>query len=202
LGEYYPSGFLSSILRRTVELIAGIPSVILGLWGLLVFVPVVREIETELGAIPYGVGILTASIILAFMILPYSASIGIDAISLVPNELKEAGYALGATRWEVIKKIILPYAKSGVIAGFVLSFGRALGETMAVTMVIGNFNEIPANILNPGNTIASVIANEFTEATADLHLESLITLGLVLLIITTVVNTVGQIVLRKLAFKR
>ncbi len=198
LGEYFQKGIFAEVLRYLTELIAGVPSVVLGFWGLFFLVPLVREIEIALNVPPYGVGILTASIILAFMILPYSASIGKDAMRLVPNELKEAGYALGATRWEVIKKVMIPYARSGIIAGIILSLGRALGETMAVTMVIGNYHGIPENIFSPGNTIASVIANEFTEATGEVYLSSLMYLGLALFIITTVVNLIGRFILKKL----
>ncbi|CUT00962.1 phosphate transport system permease protein [Candidatus Chrysopegis kryptomonas] len=198
LGEYFQKGFFAEILRYLTELIAGVPSVVLGFWGLFFLVPLVREIEIALNVPPYGVGILTASIILAFMILPYSASIGKDAMRLVPNELKEAAYALGATRWEVIKKVMIPYARSGIIAGIILSLGRALGETMAVTMVIGNYHGIPESIFSPGNTIASVIANEFTEATGEVYLSSLMYLGLALFIITTVVNLIGRFILKKL----
>ncbi|CUS82687.1 phosphate transport system permease protein [Candidatus Kryptobacter tengchongensis] len=198
LGEYFQKGFFAEILRYLTELIAGVPSVVLGFWGLFFLVPLVREFEIKIGVTPYGVGILTASIILAFMILPYSASIGKDAMRLVPNELKEAAYALGATRWEMIKKVMLPYARSGIIAGVILSLGRALGETMAVTMVIGNYHGIPENIFSPGNTIASVIANEFTEATSEVYLSSLMYLGMTLFIITTVVNLIGRFILKKL----
>jgi phosphate transport system permease protein len=198
LGEYFKKGIFAEILRYLTELIAGVPSVVLGFWGLFFLVPIMREIEIELGVTPYGVGILTASIILAFMILPYSASIGKDAMRLVPNELKEAAFALGATRWEMIKKVMIPYARSGIIAGVILSLGRALGETMAVTMVIGNYHGIPENIFSPGNTIASIIANEFTEATGEVYLSSLMYLGLTLFLITTIVNLIGRLILKRL----
>ncbi len=198
LGEYFQKGFFAEVLRYLTELIAGVPSVVLGFWGLFFLVPIVREVEMKFEVPPYGVGILTASLILAFMILPYSGSIGKDAMRLVPNELKEAAYALGATRWEMIKKVMLPYARSGITAGIILSLGRALGETMAVTMVIGNYHGIPENIFSPGNTIASVIANEFTEATGEVYLSSLMYLGLTLFIITTVVNLIGRFILKKL----
>lgn len=198
LGEYFQKGFFAEVLRYLTELIAGVPSVVLGFWGLFFLVPIVREVEMKFEIPPYGVGILTASLILAFMILPYSGSIGKDAMRLVPNELKEAAYALGATRWEMIKKVMLPYARSGITAGIILSLGRALGETMAVTMVIGNYHGIPENIFSPGNTIASVIANEFTEATGEVYLSSLMYLGLTLFIITTVVNLIGRFILKKL----
>ncbi len=198
LGEYFKKGIFAEILRYLTELIAGVPSVVLGFWGLFFLVPIMREIEIKLGVTPYGVGILTASIILAFMILPYSASIGKDAMRLVPNELKEAAFALGATRWEMIKKVMIPYARSGIIAGVILSLGRALGETMAVTMVIGNYHGIPENIFSPGNTIASIIANEFTEATGEVYLSSLMYLGLTLFLITTIINLIGRLILKRL----
>ncbi|WP_235894746.1 phosphate ABC transporter permease subunit PstC [Candidatus Thermokryptus mobilis] len=198
LGEYFKKGLFAEVLRYLTELIAGVPSVVLGFWGLFFLVPVMREIEIKLGVTPYGVGILTASVVLAFMILPYSASIGKDAMRLVPNDLKEAAFALGATRWEMIKKVMIPYARSGIIAGIILSLGRALGETMAVTMVIGNFHSIPENIFSPGNTIASIIANEFTEATGEVYLSSLMYLGLTLFLITAIVNLVGRLILKRL----
>jgi len=197
LGVYFTEGFIAEILRHIIDLIAAIPSVIIGFWGLFVFVPIVREVELLLGVTPYGVGIITASILLAFMILPYSASIGKDAMRLVPQDLKEAAFSLGATKWEVIKKIMIPYARSGIIAGMFLSLGRALGETMVVTMVIGNKNSIPQSIFEPGNTIASVIANEFAEAITHLHVSSLIYLGLILFLITMLFNIIAKFMLKK-----
>lgn len=198
LGEYFRKGLFAEILRYLTELIAGVPSVVLGFWGLFFVAPVIRGLEIKIGVPPYGVGIFTASLILAFMIMPYSASIGKDAMRLIPDELKEAAYALGATRWEMVKKVMMPYARSGITAGIILSLGRALGETMAVTMVIGNYHGIPENIFSPGNTIASVIANEFTEATGEVYLSSLMYLGMTLFIITTVVNLIGRFILKKL----
>src|SRR5579871_2700855 len=161
LGEYYPKGWLPNLLKNTVELIAAVPSVIYGFWGLAVLVPLVRTLETHLGVSAIGQGIFTSSLILAVMIIPYAASLGRSMIQLVPSQLKEAAFGLGATRWEVIRSVVLPYAKSGLFAGILLSLGRALGETMAVTMVIGNTSLMPTNIFAPGNTMASVIANEF-----------------------------------------
>lgn len=201
LGEYYRSGALSSFIRSMVELLAGIPSVIYGFWALSFLVPAMRFIETALGAPPYGVGILTASIILAIMIIPYSASIGREVISLVPSDLKEAGLSLGATRFEVIRKIVLPHARSGIVAGVLLSLGRALGETMAVTMVIGNSNVLPKSIFAPGNTMASIIANEFTEATGALYLSSLVEIALVLFVVTAIINIVGKLVIMKMSVR-
>lgn len=192
LGEYYDSGITAGIFRSLLELLAGIPSVIYGLWSLFFLVPVVRAFETSIGVSPYGVGIFTASLVLAAMIIPYAASLAREVISLVPVTLKEAAYSLGATRYEVIRKIILPYSGSGIFAGIFLSFGRALGETMAVTMVIGNSNFLPRSIFAPSNTMASVIANEFTEASSELYLSSLIELALLLFLLTAVINMAGK----------
>ncbi len=199
LGEYLREGVISSTLRSLTELLAGIPSVIYGFWGLFVLVPLVRKLEIAIGAPPIGVGIFTASLILTIMIVPYSASLGREVIELVPHDIKEAAYSLGATRYEVIRHIIIPYARSGILAGILLSLGRAMGETMAVTMLIGNSNYIPKSIFSPGNTMASVIANEFTEATEKLHLSSLIEIGLSLLIITTIVGIIGRYIIKKLS---
>lgn len=197
LGEYNPKGWLSNFLKNTVELIAAVPSVIYGFWGLLVLVPLVRHLETKLGVLPYGIGIFTASLILAIMIIPYAASLGREMIRLVPSPLKEAAYSLGATRYEVIKNVVLPYTKSGLFAGILLSLGRALGETMAVTMVIGNTSLIPDSIFGPGNTMASVIANEFTEADHTLYLSALIELGLVLFVVTVAINIIGKRIIKR-----
>ncbi|MDR3678339.1 MAG: phosphate ABC transporter permease subunit PstC [Flavipsychrobacter sp.] len=192
LGEYYPKGWLPDLLKNTVELIAAVPSVIYGFWGLAVLVPIVRSFESGIGEPPIGVGIFTSSLILSIMIIPYAASLGRSMIQMVPSHLKEAAYSLGATRWEVIKSVILPYVKSGLFAGVLLSLGRALGETMAVTMVIGNTSAIPKSIFAPGNTMASVIANEFTEADRTVYLSALIELGLVLFLVTVVINMIGK----------
>jgi len=197
LGEYNPKGWLSNFLKNTVELIAAVPSVIYGFWGLLVLVPLVRSLEMKVGVLPYGIGIFTASLILAVMIIPYAASLGREMIRLVPSPLKEGAYSLGATRYEVIKNVILPYTKSGLFAGILLSLGRALGETMAVTMVIGNTSMIPDSIFGPGNTMASVIANEFTEADHTLYLSALIELGLVLFVVTVVINMIGKRIIKR-----
>jgi phosphate transport system permease protein len=192
LGEYYPKGWLPDFLKNAVELIAAVPSVIYGFWGLAVLVPIVRGLESHIGVEPIGVGIFSSSLILAIMIIPYAASLGRSMIQMVPSPLKEAAYGLGATRWEVIRSVILPYTKSGLFAGILLSLGRALGETMAVTMVIGNTSLIPKNIFAPGNTMASVIANEFTEADKPVYLSALIELGLVLFLVTVVINLIGK----------
>src|SRR5579871_6878906 len=197
LGEYYPKGWVPDFLKNTVELIAAVPSVIYGFWGLAVLVPIVRNFETKIGVDPFGVGIFSSSLILAVMIIPYAASLGRSVIQMVPSSLKEAAYSLGATRWEVIKSVIIPYTKSGLFAGILLSLGRALGETMAVTMVIGNTSIIPKSIFAPGNTMASVIANEFTEADKPVYLSALIELGLVLFLVTIVINMIGRRVISK-----
>ena len=197
LGEYNRTGWLSNLLKNMIELIAAVPSVIYGFWGLIVLVPLVRSLETKLGVLPYGIGIFTAALILAIMIIPYAASLGREIIKMVPSPLKEGAYSLGATRFEVIRSVILPYTKSGLFAGVLLSLGRALGETMAVTMVIGNTSLIPHSIFAPGNTMASVIANEFTEADHTVYLSALIELGLVLFLVTVVINIIGKRVIKK-----
>lgn len=197
LGEYFKKGLIAKIIESATDLLAGIPSVVYGFWGLMVFVPIMRKIEIKFGILPYGVGILTASIILSIMIIPYTSSIVTEVLKLVPVDLKEAAYGLGATRYEVIKKVILPYTKSSIIAGLFLALGRALGETMAVTMVIGNRNAIPNSLFVPANTMASVIANEFTEATENLYLSSLIEIGLLLFVITVIVNYIGNKIIKR-----
>lgn len=202
LGEYFKTGILSVIIKSAIELLAAIPSVIYGVWGMFFLVPIIRNIELAWNIPPYGVGILTAAIILAIMIIPYSTSIAREVIQAVPVELKEAGLALGATQFEVIRKIVLPYASSGIYAGLFLSLGRALGETMAVTMVIGNSNIYPNSIFSPSNTLASVVANEFTEATQALHLSSLVALGLYLFLITAVINIIGRLIIRRFSMEK
>ncbi|HEV3414325.1 MAG TPA: phosphate ABC transporter permease subunit PstC [Puia sp.] len=192
LGEYYPNGWLPDFLKNAVELIAAVPSVIYGFWALAVLVPIVRTFESKIGVAPLGQGIFASSLILAVMIIPYAASLGRSMIQLVPSQLKEAAYGLGATRWEVIRSVILPYTKSGLFAGVLLSLGRALGETMAVTMVIGNTSLMPHSIFGYGNTMASVIANEFTEADKPVYVSALIELGLVLFLVTVVINLIGK----------
>ncbi len=200
LGEYFKEGLVSTFLRSSIEVLAGIPSVIYGLWGLFLLMPIVRIIEMKLGVPPHGVGILTSSLILAIMIIPFSASIGREVITLVPSDLKEAAYSLGATRFEVIKNVIVPYARSGIMAGILLALGRAIGETMAVTMLIGNSNFIPRSLFSPANTMASVIANSFSEATG-ITASSLIYIGLVLFLVTTAVNIVGTYVIKRVSLE-
>jgi len=200
LGEYFRTGAVSTFLRSAVEVLAGIPSVIYGLWGLFFLMPAVRFIEMKLGVAPHGVGILTSSLILAIMIIPFSASIGREVITLVPGDLKEAAYSLGATRVEGIRNSVIPYARSGIIAGILLALGRAIGETMAVTMLIGNSNFLPTSIFSPANTMASVIANEFAEATG-VTAASLIYVALVLFLVTMVVNVIGTYVIQRISIE-
>ena len=202
LGEYAKKGTVSSLLKSAVELLAGIPSIVYGFWGIFVLVPVIRNLELILGVAPYGVGIFTASIVLAIMIIPYSASIAAEVIQLVPADLKEAAYSLGATRFEVVRRIIVSYARSGIFAGILLALGRALGETMAVTMVIGNSHFLPTSIFSPGNSMASVIANEFTEATETIYLSSLVQIALLLFVVTMIVNLIGKYIIGRMSVER
>jgi phosphate transport system permease protein len=198
LGEFFRKGKLRTLFTSLVELMAGIPSVIYGFWALFYLVPIVREWQIFIDQPPYGVGIFSASLILAIMIVPFSASIGREVIRMVPSGQKEAAYALGATRFEVIKDVIIPSGKSGLIAGLFLALGRALGETMAVTMVIGNSNFLPEGLFSPSNTIASIIANQFNEATDESFISALIGLGLILFAMTAVLNVGGKWVIRKM----
>lgn len=199
LGEYYRYGWISNILKNLVELLAGIPSIIYGFTALFFLVPLVRQFEVSQGIQPaFGVSILSATIVLSIMIIPYSASVAREIIQLVPSMLKEAAYSMGATRFEVVRKIVLPYARSGIAAGFLLSFGRAVGETMAVTMVIGNANTLAKSIFDPSNTMASIIANEFTEATTKIYLSSLIEIGLMLFIITVLFDLLGKYIINRM----
>jgi phosphate transport system permease protein len=204
-------------LRRpigiAIELLAGIPSIIYGIWGLFVFAPFLQQyvqpflIDT-LGEIPgigglfagppYGIGILTAGLILAIMVLPFITAISRDVFEAVPSVLKEAAYGVGCTTWEVVRYVVLPYARVGVIGGVMLGLGRALGETMAVTFVIGNAHRISGSILAPGTTISATIANEFTEAVGDLYTSSLIALGLILFVITFIVLAIARLLLMRL----
>jgi phosphate transport system permease protein len=204
-------------LRRpigiAIELLAGIPSIIYGIWGLFVFAPFLQEtlqpalIATFgelpiLGALfegpPYGIGMLTAGLILAIMVLPFVTSISRDVFEAVPTVLKEAAYGVGCTTWEVVRYVVLPYARVGVIGGVMLGLGRALGETMAVTFVIGNAHKVQASLLAPGTTISATIANEFTEAVGDLYTSALIELGLILFVITFIVLACARYLLMRL----
>jgi phosphate transport system permease protein len=184
--------------------------VILGLWGIFVMIPWLRDnlypwLQKTLGFLPffqgpiYGIGILTGGIIIAIMIIPIITSVSREILRSVPGLQREAAYALGATRWEVTRIAVLSYAKKGLFGAVILGLGRALGETMAVTMVIGNIPQITASLFKPGYTLASVIANEFSEATSDMHLSSLFEIGLVLLGVTVVVNIFAQLLLKTFA---
>ncbi|HZC57103.1 MAG TPA: phosphate ABC transporter permease subunit PstC [Xanthobacteraceae bacterium] len=204
-------------LRRpigiAIELLAGIPSIIYGIWGLFVLAPFLQVtlqpflIDT-LGNVPgigllfagppYGIGMLTAGLILAIMVLPFITSISRDVFEAVPIVLKEAAYGVGCTTWEVVRNVVLPYARVGVIGGIMLGLGRALGETMAVTFVIGNAHRIATSLLAPGTTISATIANEFTEAVGDLYTSALITLGLILFVITFIVLAAARYLLMRI----
>ncbi|MCM8804237.1 MAG: phosphate ABC transporter permease subunit PstC [Candidatus Omnitrophica bacterium] len=198
ISEYYRDRFFSKIFEIFVEILAVIPSVIFGLWALFYLAPIVRNIQIKLSLPPTGVSILTASLVLSIMIIPYATSVGKEVIKLVPYDLKEAGFSFGATHYEVIRKVVFPYAKSGIFAGFLLSFGRAIGETMAVTMVIGNSNFLTFNIFHPANTISSLIANEFLEAVENIHISVLIELAFILFIITLIVNFIANFIIKKM----
>jgi phosphate transport system permease protein len=200
-----PLGFLT-------DLLAAVPSIVYGLWGIFVLVPFVRKIETAIAGTPlaklpifsgppYGIGMLAAGLILAIMIVPYISSVAREVLRAVPQNQREAAYALGATRWEAIR-IVLRYGRSGVLGAIFLGLGRALGETMAVTMVIGNSPQITASLFAPQYTMAAVIANEFTEATDNLYLQSLIEVGLVLFAITLVINVCSRLLIWSVARER
>lgn len=199
---------LSSALTFLIELLAAIPSVILGLMGIFILIPAIRAVEPTLikylgfiplfNGTPYGVGLLTAGIVLSIMILPYITTISRDVIMAVPRPLKEGALALGATHWETIRTVVVPYARSAIIGSVFLALGRALGETMAVTMVIGNTPKISLSLLDPAYTMAAVLANEFAEATSDLHIHSLIAIALILFFITIVVNGLARLMIYKL----
>ncbi len=192
IGEYYEGTTLARIIGTLVDMLAGIPSIVYGLWGFYV----IRPLVVDLGFSTQGFGVFTAGLVLAIMIIPYATSITTEIIKMVPNDLKEAAYSLGATRREVILDVIIPNARSGIFTSYVLAFGRALGETMAVTMLIGNANVIPRGIFDSGNTMASVIANQFGEADG-LKLSALIAIGLLLFVITGIINGTGKLIIRK-----
>jgi len=208
--------WLKRPLGIAIELLAGIPSIIYGIWGLFSFAPFLQQyvqpfLINTLGNVPlisplfqgppYGIGILTAGLILSIMILPFITSIMRDVFETVPPMLRESAYGVGATTWEVVWKVVLPFCSTGVVGGIMLGLGRALGETMAVTFVIGNAHRISASILAPGTTISAAIANEFTEAIGELYTSSLIELGLFLFVITFVVLAIARLMLMRLEMR-
>ena len=192
VGEYFKGTRIAAILSTVTDLLAGIPSIIYGLWGFYTLRPLIMALNIS----PQGSGILTASLVLAIMIVPYAASLSAEFIKMVPNDLKEGAYSLGATRAEVIRKVVFPVAGSGVFSSYILAIGRALGETMTVTMLIGNTNNIPDSITSTGNSMASIIANQFGEA-SDLRFSSLIAIGLVLFFITAFINMIGKMMIKR-----
>jgi phosphate transport system permease protein len=212
LSELCPQS-LRAPIGIAIELLAGIPSIIYGIWGLFVFAPFLQAtlqpalitvfadvpwLSSLFGGPPYGIGVMTAGLVLAIMVLPFIASVSRDVFAATPTVLKEAAYGVGATTWEVVRNVIFPYARVGVIGAVLLGLGRALGETMAVTFVIGNAHRISASILAPGTTISATIANEFTEAVGDLYTSALVSLGLILFVITFIVLAIARYMLLRL----
>jgi len=206
--------FLKRPIGIAIELLAAIPSIIYGMWGLFVFAPLFGNyiqpwvsrnpgslplVGALLSGPPMGIGILTAGIVLAIMVIPFMSAVMRDMFEVVPPVLKESAYALGATTWEVVRHVVLPYTKIGVVGGIMLGLGRALGETMAVTFVIGNANRIHASLFMPGNTISSSLANQFTEAVGEIYTSSLIALALILFLITFVVLAAARLLLFRIA---
>lgn len=208
--------WLKRPVGTAIELLAAIPSIIYGIWGLFVFAPLFADyvqpwVSDHIGdwplvgslfqGPPLGIGVLTAGIILAIMIIPFMSAVMRDIFEVVPTVLKESAYAMGATTWEVIRHVVLPYTKSGVVGGMMLGLGRAMGETMAVTFVIGNAHEISASLFMPGNTISSTLANEFTEAVNPVYTASLIELGLILFLVMFVVVSLAKLLLFRMSAK-
>ena len=192
VGEYFKGTRMAEVLSTVTDLLAGIPSIIYGLWGFYMLRPLIMEI----GISPYGSGILTAALVLAIMIVPYAASLSAEFIKMVPVDLKEGAYSLGATRAEVVRHVIFPVAGSGIFSSYVLAIGRALGETMTVTMLIGNTNQMPGSLVDTGNTMASIIANQFGEADG-LRLSSLIAIALMLFLLTAFINMIGKFLIKR-----
>jgi phosphate transport system permease protein len=201
-------------LGTAIEMLAAIPSIIYGMWGLFIFAPIFQQyaqpfLAHTLGEVPalgvlfsgppMGIGMLAASVILAVMVIPFITAVMRDVFELVPPMLKESSYALGSTTWEVVWRVVLPYTRVGVIGGVMLGLGRALGETMAVTFVIGNAHQLSKSLFAPGNSIASALANEFTEAVGDVYTSALVELGLILFLITTIVLALSKLLLLQLA---
>lgn len=209
LSEFSPN-WLRQPLSFFIDLLAAVPSVVYGLWGVFFLVPLLRTAvmpflrdTLHLGATPffagpaYGPSVLAAGLILAIMVLPYIAAVSREVLMAVPRAQREAALALGATRWEAITGAVIPYARTGIFGGVILGLGRALGETMAVTMLIGNRHELSASLFAPGYTMASLIANEFSEATTDIHLSALMAVGFVLLVLTLLVNAIARLLVRR-----
>jgi phosphate transport system permease protein len=213
LTEICPA-WLKQPLGTAIELLAGVPSIIYGMWGLFIFAPLFADhvqplLQNVLGDVPVigqlfqgpmmGIGMLTAGLILSVMIIPFIASVMRDVFDTCPGVLKESAYALGCTRWEVVRNIVLPYTRIGVVGGVMLGLGRALGETMAITFVIGNAHKLSWSLFSAGNSIASTLANEFAEAEAGLHMSSLFALGLILFLITFIVLAAAKLMLLKMS---
>jgi phosphate transport system permease protein len=207
-------GWLRGPVSTAIELLAGIPSIIYGMWGLFVLVPFMGEhvtpwLDDHLGPIPVfgalfrgppiGLGMLTAGIVLAIMVIPFISSVMREVFTTVPVQLKESAYAVGNTTWEVVWDIVLPYTRTAVVGGIFLGLGRALGETMAVTFVLGNAHLLTASLLEPGNSIAATIANEFTEADSSIYLSSLVALGFLLFVVTFIVLAIARLMLNRLS---
>ena len=209
LTEFAPR-WLRTPVATLIELLAAVPSVIYGLWGIFVLIPLLRDhlwpvVRPVLGHLPilsgvfYGPSVLAAGVILSVMVLPDIAAVSREVLLAVPADQREAGLALGATRWETVWGVVLPYGRTGIVGAVILGLGRALGETMAVTMVIGNRHEVSASLLQPGYTIAAAIANEFSEAVSDIHLSSLFLVGAVLFLITVIVNALARVLVWRVA---
>jgi phosphate transport system permease protein len=211
LSEFSPN-WLRQPLSFFIDLLAAVPSVVYGLWGVFFLVPLLRTAvmpflrdTLHLGATPffagpaYGPSVLAAGLILSIMVLPYIAAVSREVLVAVPRAQREAALALGATRWETITGAVIPFARTGIFGGVILGLGRALGETMAVTMLIGNRHELSASLFAPGYTMASLIANEFSEATTDIHLSALMAVGFVLLLLTLLVNGIARMLVRRVS---
>lgn len=192
VGEYFKGTRIAETLSAVTSLLAGIPSIIYGLWGFYTLRPIIMSLNIS----PQGSGILTASLVLAIMIVPYAASLSAEFVKMVPDDLKEGAYSLGATRAEMVRRVIFPVAGSGIFSSYILAIGRALGETMTVTMLIGNTNQMPGSITETGNSMASIIANQFGEADG-LRLSSLIAIGLILFLITAIINMIGKYLIKR-----
>ena len=192
VGEYFKGTRIAEVFSTITSLLAGIPSIIYGLWGFYTLRPIIMSLNIS----PQGSGILTASLVLAIMIVPYAASLSAEFVKMVPDDLKEGAYSLGATRAEMVRKVIFPVAGSGIFSSYILAIGRALGETMTVTMLIGNTNQMPGSITETGNSMASIIANQFGEADG-LRLSSLIAIGLVLFLVTAIINLIGKYLIKR-----